>query len=102
MSKISSHLSYFNLTLTTKFILLLLMLNGLMINKAISQEKFKIICNSIKEKNLKLIITPFDEKSVDNAVKQDVDILKIASCSASDWPLIEKIASKKIARKKIL
>ena len=62
----------------------------------LTQEKFKIICNSIKEKNLKLIITPFDEKSVDNAVKQNVDILKIASCSASDWPLIEKIVSKKI------
>ena len=71
MSKISSHLSYFNLTLTTKFILLLLMLNGLMINKAISQEKFKIVIdaghggkdpgrpnpNGILEKNI-----VFDEK----------------------------------------
>ena len=46
MSKISSHLSYFNLTLTTKFILVLLMLNGLLINKAISQEKFKIVIDA--------------------------------------------------------
>ncbi len=46
MSKISSHFSYFNLTLTTKFILVLLMLNGLLINKAISQEKFKIVIDA--------------------------------------------------------
>ena len=44
---------------------------------------------------MKLIITPFDEISVENAVKQDVDIIKIASCSADDWPLIEKISNTK-------
>ena len=44
---------------------------------------------------MKLIITPFDEVSVDNALKQNVDIIKIASCSADDWPLIEKIAKTK-------
>ena len=46
MSKISSYLSYFNLTLTTKIILLLLMLNSLMINKTMSQEKFKIVIDA--------------------------------------------------------
>ena len=46
MSKISSHLSYFNLTLTTKFILVLLMINGLLINKTMSQEKFKIVIDA--------------------------------------------------------
>jgi len=46
MSKISSYLSYFNLTLTTKIILLLLMLNSLLINKTMSQEKFKIVIDA--------------------------------------------------------
>ncbi len=46
MSKISSHLSYFNLTLTTKFILILFIFNGLLINKAIAQEKFKIVIDA--------------------------------------------------------
>ena len=46
MSKISSYLSYFNLTLTTKFILVLLMINGLLINKTMSQEKFKIVIDA--------------------------------------------------------
>ena len=49
-------------------------------------------CNKIKSNNLKLIITPFDEVSVNYAIEDGVDILKIASCSANDWPLIEKIA----------
>ena len=35
--------------------------------------------------------TPFDEVSVDNVVKDKFEILKIASASIDDWPLIEKI-----------
>jgi len=46
MSKISSHLSYFNLTLTTKFILFLFIFNGHLINKAIAQETFKIVIDA--------------------------------------------------------
>ncbi|MDD5011563.1 MAG: N-acetylneuraminate synthase family protein, partial [Phycisphaerae bacterium] len=41
---------------------------------------------------LTTMCTPFDEKSVDNIVKYNFDIIKIASCSFTDWPLIEKIA----------
>jgi len=37
--------------------------------------------------------TPFDEASVDRIVEDGFDILKIASCSFTDWPLLEKIAS---------
>ena len=33
-----------------------------------------------------------DERSVDLATKCNVDIIKIASCSSNDWPLLEKIA----------
>ena len=53
------------------------------------------ICKYIKKKNFKLIITPFDEPSVDFAVKCKVDVIKIASCSNNDWPLIEKISHQK-------
>ncbi len=34
--------------------------------------------------------TPFDEKSVDLIEKFNIDIVKIASCSAKDWPLLER------------
>ena len=61
----------------------------------LTQKQFSIICKKIKDSGMKLIITPFDEVSVDNALKQNVDIIKIASCSADDWPLIEKIAKTK-------
>lgn len=36
--------------------------------------------------------TPFDEDSVDKIVKFNFDIIKVASCSFTDWPLLEKIA----------
>ncbi len=36
--------------------------------------------------------TPFDENSVDKIIKFDFDIIKVASCSFTDWPLLEKIA----------
>ena len=38
------------------------------------------------------ICTPFDEESVDIIVDMGFDILKIASCSATDWPLLENAA----------
>ncbi len=38
------------------------------------------------------ICTPFDENSVDKIVDFGFDIIKVASCSFTDWPLLEKIA----------
>jgi len=35
--------------------------------------------------------TPFDENSVDKIVNFDFDVIKVASCSFTDWPLLEKI-----------
>jgi sialic acid synthase SpsE/quercetin dioxygenase-like cupin family protein len=39
------------------------------------------------------ICTAFDECSVDKIVEMDFDIIKVASCSADDWPLLEKVTS---------
>lgn len=38
------------------------------------------------------ICTPFDESSVDLIEKHDFSIIKIGSCSFTDWPLLERIA----------
>ena len=46
----------------------------------------------LDKNNYGLIITPFDESSVDWCVEANTDFLKVASCSANDWPLLEKIA----------
>ena len=60
----------------------------------LSEKDYFEICKYIKKNKFKLVITPFDERSVDLASKCNVDIIKIASCSNNDWPLIEKISEK--------
>ena len=45
-----------------------------------------------RDEGFAVIITPFDEPSVEMAVRHGVDFLKVASCSADDWPLLESIA----------
>lgn len=52
----------------------------------------KTLVDYAKEQGLIVVITPFDEISVDQAVRHGADILKVASCSADDWPLLGKIA----------
>ena len=36
--------------------------------------------------------TPFDEASVALIAEMGFDLIKVASCSAKDWPLIETVA----------
>ena len=42
-------------------------------------------------KNILTMCTPFDELSVKKVIDHGYDILKIASASMDDWPLIEQI-----------
>jgi len=58
----------------------------------LSEEEFKRLKDEIKKLGFIAICTPFDENSVDLIEKLDFDIIKIASCSFTDWPLLEKIA----------
>jgi sialic acid synthase SpsE len=46
---------------------------------------------SFSKKYYKLICTPFDEISADRVFKEKFEYVKIASCSITDWPLIEHI-----------
>ncbi|MBT4773536.1 MAG: cupin domain-containing protein [Rhodospirillaceae bacterium] len=46
--------------------------------------------DEVKAAGLLSMCTPFDEESVDVIQDMGFDILKIASCSAADWPLLEK------------
>lgn len=57
------------------------------------------ISKAIKELNrnkFKLMITPFDEDSVEWALDSEVDVIKVASCSANDWPLLEQVSNANI------
>jgi N-acetylneuraminate synthase len=53
---------------------------------------FRRLVEAVRQQEMCVIVTPFDEASVDKCVEHGVDIVKIASCSADDWPLIEAIA----------
>ena len=67
-----------------------------------SENEWKEIINFSK-KYFKLACTPFDEASVDKVFKEKFDYVKIASCSVTDWPLIEYINEKyKKKEKKII
>ncbi len=59
----------------------------------LSEEDFKKMLNEVKASGFISICTPFDERSVDKIIEHNYDIIKIASCSFTDWPLLEKIAA---------
>lgn len=56
----------------------------------LSKAQFGMMINQVKEYGMLAISTPFDENGVDWCVELGIDVLKIASCSADDWPLLEK------------
>ena len=58
----------------------------------LERSKYETMLAAVRKTGLLAICTPFDEKSVDVIIDMDFDIIKVASCSATDWPLIEKIA----------
>lgn len=55
-------------------------------------EQFGELLGAVRRHGLYAICTPFDEVSVDKIVEMGFDIIKVASCSARDWPLLEKVA----------
>jgi len=57
----------------------------------LSEEDFKVLRDEIEKLGFISICTPFDENSVDLIEKLNFDIIKIASCSFTDWPLLERI-----------
>ena len=60
---------------------------------SLSKGEFKILKNEVDSLGFKSMCTPFDEKSVDLINELNFDVIKIASCSFTDWPLLEKIAT---------
>ena len=58
----------------------------------LSQEQFLELKNEVESVGMFTICTGFDEKSVERIGEQNYDVIKIASCSFNDWPLLETIA----------
>jgi N-acetylneuraminate synthase len=58
----------------------------------LKRPQYQRMLDAIREAGMPSICTPFDEESVDIIVQMGFDVLKVASCSARDWPLLEKVA----------
>ncbi|MDP2927685.1 MAG: N-acetylneuraminate synthase family protein [Candidatus Omnitrophota bacterium] len=58
----------------------------------LSEKELKALKDEICSAGFMPICTPFDEKSVDLIEKHDFSVIKIGSCSFTDWPLLERIA----------
>ncbi len=58
----------------------------------LTEEQFIGMKNEASKLGFTTICTPFDEASVEKIEAHGYDILKIGSCSITDWPLLERIA----------
>lgn len=56
-------------------------------------EQFSQLVDAIRDEGLIAMSTPFDEDGIDWCMDQGIDVIKIASCSALDWPLLEKAST---------
>lgn len=66
----------------------------------LSKEQFSEIIDYIHSKGITSVSTPFDNESLPLFNDLGVGVLKIASCSVDDWPLLEEAS--KINRKIII
>lgn len=57
----------------------------------LKREQFDQLVAEMREQGFIAMSTPFDEPSVDMIEDQGLDIIKIASCSFTDWPLLERV-----------
>ncbi|MDD3138432.1 MAG: N-acetylneuraminate synthase family protein [Lachnospiraceae bacterium] len=61
----------------------------------LTYEQFNILVDEIRSEGMITMSTPFDETGVEWCLDQGIDIIKIASCSSLDWPLLTKAAESK-------
>lgn len=57
----------------------------------LSRQDFDLLVAEMRANGFLAMATPFDEPSVDVIESQQLDIIKIASCSFTDWPLLERV-----------
>lgn len=59
----------------------------------LSREQFAELLACAREEGFLTMCTPFDESSAARIAEEGYDLIKIASCSFGDWPLMEAIAA---------
>jgi len=58
----------------------------------LAQGEFRALLKAMRDNGFTTVCTPFDEPSVARVEEDDIDIVKVASCSFTDWPLLERIS----------
>jgi N-acetylneuraminate synthase len=59
----------------------------------LENDQFRTLVQAIRKEGMTTVCTPFDEDSVDLILEHGIDVIKIASACADDWPLVQKIVS---------
>ncbi|MEW5784945.1 MAG: N-acetylneuraminate synthase family protein [Bacillota bacterium] len=62
------------------------------LNTRLNKTDYKVLTEAVRENAMITMATPFDEPSVDLITELGIEVIKIASCSSTDWPLLEKVA----------
>jgi sialic acid synthase SpsE/mannose-6-phosphate isomerase-like protein (cupin superfamily) len=57
----------------------------------LSDDDFKIIIDEIHKHKFISMCTPWDQSAVNSIIKMGIQVIKVASCSFTDWDLLEKI-----------
>lgn len=59
----------------------------------LDEPSFQTLFDAVRAEGLLTMCTPFDEPSAERIARMGFDIIKVASCSNRDWPLLEAIAA---------
>ena len=59
----------------------------------LTQDQFKELVDYTAERGLKTCSTAFDNESIPWFKELDISVVKVASCSIDDWPLLEEISN---------
>ena len=58
----------------------------------LSANQFAALLGEMRTQGFRTVCTPFDERSVDLIEAHGIEVIKVASCSFTDWPLLERVA----------
>jgi N-acetylneuraminate synthase len=62
------------------------------LSTALTEAQFAEMAEAARSAGLLVMTTPFDESSIGMGLRLGVDILKVASCSGTDYPLLREMA----------
>jgi len=61
------------------------------VSTVLTKDDYRVLIEEVRKQGMITICTPFDEESVAMILELDIEIIKVASCSATDKPLLKSI-----------